>query len=132
MGLLLRKYQSTHNKRVPRILRLAARNGIATLVWEKASLECYKLGLRPPVPLGYPYFSSDNSQWWIDESPVEIYAGPMADEQAVKHVEGESRQSAKWQKRAKRKSACHCNRDVWKLEEGLRRKEKIIANMWFR
>jgi len=35
------------------ILRLAARNGISALVWQKPLLECCELGVQPPpVPLG--------------------------------------------------------------------------------
>ncbi|KAF1835956.1 hypothetical protein BDW02DRAFT_264859 [Decorospora gaudefroyi] len=77
-------------------LRRATQHGVAHLIFSTPQTECYELGVPPPpVPGGYPYFSSGSPQWWVGLSPAQIRAGPGASEREVKRAAGELKNKMK-------------------------------------
>lgn len=102
-----------------KLLRKAARAGVAQLAWSSDREEAYTIGVPPGVvQTGW------GGHWWVGLSPAQIRAGPDADEFLVRRAEGDLRRKAKRQQQSSMNTKGRLNMELRKTEEGVRRQEQ--------
>jgi hypothetical protein len=113
------------------VIRKAALEGLAKLIWTTPQLECYEVCFRPPPVYGYPYATIAEPHWWVGRSAGEVRAGPMASARAVREAE-----AAAWRKEGRRSAAAGGGKSSVsaaqrrindKLEEGFRRQAEGLT-----